>query len=81
MKIYSWHKLKIKCWCDYLDDTAMSQAMNLSALNDAFHHIALMPDAHAWFGMPIWWVVAMNSLVLPNAVWKDIWCWFNSRYD
>lgn len=75
MKIFNGHRLKIKSWCHDLDETALFQAQNLSALKDAFYHIALMPDAHAWFGMPIGWVVAMKSLILPNAVWKDIWCW------
>lgn len=64
----------IQMWLDQLDDTALRQACNLSLLPFAFHHIALMPDAHAGFGMPVGGVLATKEVVVPNAVGVDIGC-------
>jgi len=39
-----------------------------------FHHIALMPDCHVGYGMPIGGVIACEGAVIPNAVGVDIGC-------
>jgi tRNA-splicing ligase RtcB len=57
-----------------LDEDAMTQAKNLANLPFAFRHIAIMPDAHVGFGMPIGGVLATRDVVIPNAVGKDIGC-------
>jgi len=57
-----------------IEDGAMDQAINLSLLPFAFHHIALMPDVHQGYGMPIGGVLASKKVVIPNAVGKDIGC-------
>ncbi len=36
---------------------------------------ALMPDAHQWYSLPIWWVVATKWVIVPAWVWYDIGCW------
>ena len=66
--------LVIKSWCDNPEDGALDQAMNLARLPFAFHHIALMPDTHLGYGMPIGGVMATKGVVVPNAVGVDIGC-------
>ena len=43
----------IKSWAVPLEGSALEQATNLSNLPFAIGHVALMPDAHAGYGMPI----------------------------
>jgi len=60
---------------DYFADAGLvSQTENLSKHPIAFHHIALMPDAHLGYGMPIGGVMATKGGVIPNAVGVDIGC-------
>ena len=67
-------RLVIKSWCDELEKQALTQAINLSNHPCTFHHIALMPDCHVGYGMPIGGVVALKDAVIPNAVGVDIGC-------
>jgi tRNA-splicing ligase RtcB (3'-phosphate/5'-hydroxy nucleic acid ligase) len=67
-------RIPIKLWLDDIEDGAMQQARNLANLPFAFRHIALMPDAHEGFGMPIGGVLATQGVVIPNAVGVDIGC-------
>jgi len=67
-------KLPIFNWATGLEDGAILQARNMSILPFAFHHIALMPDAHQGYGMPIGGVLATEGVVIPNAVGVDIGC-------
>jgi len=60
--------MNIKMWLNDLEDTAVKQAENLSNLPFAFHHVAIMPDAHSGYGMPIGGVLATKDVVIPNAV-------------
>ncbi len=57
-----------------LDDTCRRQAENLASLPFAFRHVALMPDTHGGFGMPIGGVLACEDIIIPNAVGVDIGC-------
>ncbi len=66
--------IPIKSWCESPEDSAMEQAYNLAKLSVAFHHIALMPDMHLGYGMPIGGVMAVKDAVIPNAVGVDIGC-------
>ncbi len=72
----SYDKLKvpIKSWATDLEGVALKQARNLANLPFAFKHIALMPDAHMGYGMPIGGVLATKGVVIPNAVGVDIGC-------
>ena len=67
-------RIPIKLWLDDMEEGALEQAKNLANLPFAFHHVAIMPDAHFGFGMPIGGVLATESVVIPNAVGKDIGC-------
>ncbi|NQT91414.1 MAG: RtcB family protein [Lentisphaerae bacterium] len=64
----------IKSWCREVDPNALEQARNIAALPGTFHHVALMPDCHVGYGMPIGGVLACNDAVIPNAVGVDIGC-------
>jgi len=61
-------------WLDDAENGALSQAINLANLPFAFHHVALMPDCHQGYGMPIGGVLATRGVVIPNAVGVDIGC-------
>lgn len=64
----------IKSWCKEIEASALSQIQNLARLPFAFHHVALMPDCHTGYGMPIGGVLATERVVIPNAVGVDIGC-------
>ncbi len=67
-------KKPIKLWLDDIEDGALAQARNLANLPFAFKHIAIMPDAHLGYGMPIGGVLAAEDVIIPNAVGVDIGC-------
>ncbi len=73
-KILSTEKIPVKLWLDDIEEGALQQAKNLANLPFAFHHIAIMPDAHFGYGMPIGGVLATEDVVIPNAVGVDIGC-------
>ncbi|MCK5147854.1 RtcB family protein [bacterium] len=64
----------IKMWATDIEDGAMRQARNLANLPFTFKHVAIMPDAHQGYGMPIGGVLAAKDVVIPNAVGVDIGC-------
>jgi tRNA-splicing ligase RtcB len=64
----------IKLWLDEIEDGALKQAMNLANLPFLYKHVALMPDSHQGFGMPIGGVIATEGVIIPNAVGVDIGC-------
>ncbi len=57
-----------------VEENAFKQAVNLANLPFAFHHVAIMPDTHSGFGMPIGGILATDGVVIPNAVGVDIGC-------
>lgn len=70
-------KVPIKAWIgskEDLEDGCLHQAVNLSMLDFVFKWVALMPDTHQGYGMPIGGVVALVDHVIPNAVGVDIGC-------
>jgi len=73
-QVITTEKLPIKLWLDDIGKGAMDQARNLANLPFAFRHIAIMPDCHEGFGMPIGGVLATRGAVVPNAVGVDIGC-------
>ena len=66
--------LGIKSWAGFLDDMCLKQASNLAHLPVARKHIALMPDAHGGYGMPIGGVLFTERAVVPYAIGMDIGC-------
>jgi len=67
-------RVPILSWATELDDAALRQAENLSNLSIAIDHVALMPDAHAGYGMPIGGVLFADAAVVPYAIGVDIGC-------
>lgn len=69
-------KLPIKLWLekDQMEEGALEQARNLANFPFAFKHIAIMPDTHQGYGMPIGAILATKGAIVPNAVGVDIGC-------
>ena len=69
-------RIPIKLWLEekQVEEGALKQARNLANLPFAFKHIAIMPDTHQGYGMPIGAILATKGVVLPNAVGVDIGC-------
>lgn len=62
-------RIPIKVWLpsrEHLDEECLRQAQNLSNLPFAFKHIALMPDTHTGYGMPIGGVLASQERSFPT---------------
>lgn len=74
MKIIETQKLPIRMWLEEIEDGAMEQVKHLADLPFAFSHIAIMPDSHQGYGMPIGGVLATRDVIIPNAVGVDIGC-------
>ncbi len=66
--------LPIKVWARDPDAGTLEQTRRLANLPFAFHHIALMADAHIGYGMPIGGVFAAVDEIVPHAVGLDIGC-------
>lgn len=68
------YEVPIKSWCKDLEDGGLAQAENLANHPVVHSHIALMPDCHQGYGMPIGGVIGCDNAVIPNAVGVDIGC-------
>lgn len=64
----------VKSWAEDVDSQALEQAANLANHPAVFGHVALMPDCHVGYGMPIGGVIGCKNSVIPNAVGVDIGC-------
>ncbi len=73
-KVIETNRVPIKLWLEDMDDLALAQAENLANLPFAYKHIAIMPDSHVGYGMPIGAVLATKGVIIPNAVGVDIGC-------
>ena len=67
-------KIPVKSWCAEVEPGALVQAENLAKHPAVMHHVALMPDCHQGYGMPIGGVIAVKDAVIPSAVGVDIGC-------
>lgn len=67
-------RVPVKMWLDFCEDGAVNQAVHLSELPFVHKHVALMPDAHQGYGVPIGCVFGAVDVVIPNAVGVDIGC-------
>ena len=68
------YSVPVKSWCENCEEGAVKQAANLAQHPVVFDHVALMPDAHQGYGMPIGGVIACEDAVIPAAVGVDIGC-------
>jgi tRNA-splicing ligase RtcB (3'-phosphate/5'-hydroxy nucleic acid ligase) len=73
-KVVSTERIPIKLWINEIEEGALQQAKNIANLPFAFKHVAMMPDSHEGYGMPIGGVLATNGVIVPNAVGVDIGC-------
>ncbi|MBQ8113432.1 MAG: RtcB family protein [Kiritimatiellae bacterium] len=73
-KFEAGYAMPVKSWCENCEEGAVKQAVNLAHHPALVHHVALMPDAHQGYGMPIGGVVAAKDAVIPAAVGVDIGC-------
>lgn len=64
---------EVNIWCDDIEAGAQAQINNLIE-HPAVKHVAVMPDCHQGYGMPIGGVIACKNAVIPNAVGVDIGC-------
>ncbi len=70
-------RIPLKMWLknvEEIEGEALQQALNLTTLPFAYRQIALMPDAHTGYGMPIGGVMATEDVIVPYAVGLDIGC-------
>jgi tRNA-splicing ligase RtcB len=74
MRYITTERLPIKLWLNDIEEGALEQAKHLANLPFAFRHIAIMPDVHLGYGMPIGGVLATDNVIIPNAVGVDIGC-------
>ena len=74
IKTINTEKKPIKLWLNDIDSDTLQQARNLANLPFLFRHVAIMPDAHVGYGMPIGGVAATEEVIIPNAVGVDIGC-------
>ncbi|RKO67102.1 RtcB family protein [Desulfofundulus salinus] len=74
MKVITTERLPIKIWAREVEEGALEQARHLANHPYARHHIALMPDVHQGYGMPIGGVLATEGVIIPNAVGVDVGC-------
>jgi len=73
-RIITTEKIPLVPWLDQLEGEVLAQSRNLANLPCAFHHVAIMADAHVGYGMPIGGVLATTGAVIPNGVGVDIGC-------
>ena len=66
--------IPILSWCENTEPEALVQAENLARHPALRYHVALMPDCHCGYGMPIGGVIAAKDAVIPSAVGVDIGC-------
>jgi hypothetical protein len=59
-------RVQIKSWVPDVEGSVLEQATNLSNLPFAIRHVALMPDANAGYGMPIWGALFADRAVMPS---------------
>lgn len=64
----------IKMWLEDIEEGAMQQIKNIANLPFVYKWVAVMPDSHEGYGMPIGGVVALDGVISPNMVGVDIGC-------
>lgn len=74
MQVDASGRVPLKIWTDDMEEGALEQSRHLADLPFAFRHVAIMPDTHQGYGMPIGGVLATVGVVIPNAVGVDIGC-------
>ena len=63
----------VKSWCKDIEEGAMAQAADLAKHPVVFRHVALMPDCHQGYGMPIGGVI----VPVPTLLFQMPWVWIS----
>jgi len=66
-------RIPVKRWVTGLDEGTERQIRDIANLSVS-RAVAIMPDAHVGYGMPIGGVLAVKDAIIPNAVGVDIGC-------
>lgn len=72
--VNNYHRLPIKSWCKNIEQGSLDQAMDLANHPALSQWVALMPDCHRGYGMPIGGVIICPNHIIPNGVGVDIGC-------
>src|ERR1035437_6618602 len=72
LNVIATEKFPIKSWVSEPEEGALKQARNLANLPFIHKWVALMPDCHQGYGMPVGSVLAADGVVVPCAVGVDI---------
>jgi len=62
MQLIETEKKPIRMWLETIESGAMAQIKNLANLPFLFSHVAIMPDSHQGYGMPIGGVIATTDV-------------------
>ena len=73
-QVISTERLPIKMLLEDIKPQVLAQAKNLANLPFAYKHIAIIPDSHVGYGMPIGSILTTSGVVVSNAVGVDIGC-------
>lgn len=74
IKVISTEKVPIKLWLNDIDEITLKQSKDLANLPHIYRWVAIMPDAHPGYGMPIGGILPTEDVIVPNAVGVDIGC-------
>jgi len=67
-------KVPVKVWSDEIESSALDQATNLADTMPIHSHMALMPDSHMGYLMPIGGVLPLVNAISVECVGVDIGC-------
>ena len=73
-RVIETERIPINLWLEDIEEGALQQAKDIANLPVSYSHIAIMPDSHQGYGMPIGGVLATEDAIIPNAVGVDIGC-------
>jgi len=74
MTVINTEKVPIFMYCENAEEGAIQQAKDVANHPAVFRHVAIMPDTHQGYGMPIGGVCALENAISPNMVGVDIAC-------
>lgn len=77
-RVVNGRRVPIKIWAEELEQGALNQLLNVSALPIVFRHVSAMADAHQGYGTSIGSVVATRDAIIPYAIGVDIGCGMNA---
>lgn len=72
--IINTEKFPIKIWAETVETGALKQAKDIVNSMPVYKFLALMPDVHQGYGMPIGGVLPLVNAISPNCVGVDIGC-------